>query len=74
MSKFLMTSGIDTKKLKADNEEDALKEFDEKMEYERFPNTRAAKDWYLCEIVAIEGDWIEPKGFHMIRTSEVKQT
>ena len=64
-----MTSNIDIKKLKANNQEDALKEFEEKMYYERFPNSIVSKDWFLCEVVAVEGDWNEPKGFKLIRPS-----
>ena len=67
MSRFIMTSNIDIKKLKADNQEDALKEFEEKMCYERWPNSYCSKDWFLCEVVAVEGDWNEPKGFRILR-------
>ena len=71
--RFIMVSGMDMKNLKADNPQDAFEEFDKKMYYERFPNSRAAKDWFLCEVVAVEGDWIEPKGVTIL-SSEVNQT
>ena len=45
--------------------EEAIEKFKEMIKFEK--EGRAVKDYYLCEIIAIEGQWGEfPRGFSII--------
>lgn len=67
--KFLMCSNIDSRRLEAKTREGAIKEFRKRVEREKMG--RGIKDYYLCEIVAIDANWDErPHGFTIL--SDIK--
>ena len=62
---FLMCSNIDSQRIEVETQEEALEIFKSKVALEK--TSIALKDYYLCKIIAIDGNWGErPHGFTII--------
>lgn len=62
---FLICTNIDSQRLDAKTRAEAIEKFRKQVEKEK--TGIAIKDYYLCEIIAIDANWNEwPRGFTIL--------